>query len=281
MSIRLPRLLPGHRGRGRPLAVLIGTLVLVGASSVSATAQTGHRSGAEPTIVLVHGAFADASSWNGVVERLQADGHTVVAPANPLRGIAADTAYLQSVLAQISGPVLLVGHSYGGAVMTNAATTAPNAAGLVYVSGFAPDEGERLIDIAGTSEDSILDAALVETKYPTGNGETAVEFSIDPALFHDTFAADLPADQAAVMAATQRPVAAAGFTEVNGPPAWKSLPSWAVVGTGDKAAGADIVRSMAQRAGARTTELDGSHVIMVSRPRAVTHVILEALEAVS
>jgi pimeloyl-ACP methyl ester carboxylesterase len=125
MSIRLPRLLPGHRGRGRPLAVLIGTLVLVGASSVSATAQTGHRSGAEPTIVLVHGAFADASSWNGVVERLQADGHTLVAPANPLRGIAADTAYLQSVLAQISGPVLLVGHSYGGAVMTNAATTAP------------------------------------------------------------------------------------------------------------------------------------------------------------
>jgi pimeloyl-ACP methyl ester carboxylesterase len=234
-----------------------------------------------PTVVLVHGGFADASFWAPVIEDLQAHDVPVLAPPNPLRGLAHDAEYVASYVNQIDGPVLLVGHSYGGAVMTNAATTAPNAAGLVYVSGFAPDEGERLIDIAGTSEDSILDAALVETKYPTGNGETAVEFSIDPALFHETFAADLPADQAAVMAATQRPVAAAGFTEVNGPPAWKSLPSWAVVGTGDKAAGADIVRSMAQRAGARTTELDGSHVIMVSRPRAVTHVILEALEAVS
>src|SRR4051812_48911624 len=129
MSIPLPRLLPGHRGRGRPLAVLIGTLILVGASSVSATAQTGHRPGAEPTIVLVHGAFADASSWNGVVERLQADGHTVVAPANPLRGIAADTAYLRSVLAQISGPVLLVGHSYGGCGINQPPPPAPTPPG--------------------------------------------------------------------------------------------------------------------------------------------------------
>jgi pimeloyl-ACP methyl ester carboxylesterase len=280
MPIRLPHILSG--AVRRPLAVLIGILILFAATSVSAAAQPAGARGAEPTIVLVHGAFADASSWNGVVERLQEQGHTVVAPANPLRGIAADSAYIASVVAQIEGPVLLVGHSYGGAVITNAATNATNVVGLVYVAAFAPDEGERLIDVENGSRDSVLNSALVELTYPTGQGsETAVEFAIDPALFREAFAADLPERQTAVMAATQRPVAAAAFTEPSGPPAWKSLPSWAVVATGDKAAGADVVRSMAQRAGADITELEGSHVIMISRPEAVTEVILEALHAVS
>jgi pimeloyl-ACP methyl ester carboxylesterase len=238
-------------------------------------------SASEPTVVLVHGAFADASSWNGVVEILQRRGHVVLAPANPLRGIAADAAYLSGVLGQIEGPVLLVGHSYGGAVMTNAATEAQNVVGLVYVSAFAPDEGELLINIENGSKDSVLDTALVPTRYPTGEpGKTATEFGINPELFHDVFAADLPAEQTAVMAATQRPVAEAAFAEPSGPPAWKRLPSWAVVGTGDHAAGADVVRSMAQRAGAEIVELEGSHVIMVSQPEPVADVIVRALEAV-
>jgi pimeloyl-ACP methyl ester carboxylesterase len=233
------------------------------------------------TVVLVHGAFADASSWNGVIERLQAAGMQVTAPANPLRGIAHDSAYIASVLKQIPGPVLAVGHSYGGAVISNAATDAENVVGLVFVAAFAPEEGARLGEVESTSKDSVLTSALVPLQYPTGNGaETAVEFAIDPAKFHDAFAADLPAEQTALMAATQRPVAELAFSEPSGPPAWKSLPAWAVVATGDKAAGTDVIRSMAERAGATITEVDGSHVIMVSQPAAVADVILTAAAAV-
>jgi pimeloyl-ACP methyl ester carboxylesterase len=160
---------------------------------MNTTAQHIPPTGAKPTIVLVHGAFADAASWNGVVERLQQQGCTVVAPANPLRGIAADTAYVASAIAQTPGPVLAVGHSYGGAVITNAAAKADNVVGLVYVAAFAPDEGETLGAIEGDSKDSVLNTALVQLQYPTGQGaDTAVEFAIDPAKFHDAFAADLP-----------------------------------------------------------------------------------------
>src|SRR5215204_473156 len=234
------------------------------------------------TVVFVHGAFADASGWNGVIEQLQADGVQVMAPANPLRGISIDSAYIASYLVQIPGPVLAVGHSYGGAVITNAATNANNVVGLVYVAAFAPDEGERLIDIESDSKDSVLNTALVSLQYPNGQGaETAVEFGIDPAKFHDAFAADLPAEQTAVMAATQRPVAELAFSEPSGVPAWKTLPSWAVVATGDKAAGSDVVRSMAERAGATITEVEGSHVIMMSQPQAVKDVIMTAVAAVS
>jgi pimeloyl-ACP methyl ester carboxylesterase len=233
------------------------------------------------TVVLVHGAFAESSSWNGVIERLQAAGIKVAAPANPLRGISQDSAYLASFLEQIPGPVLVVGHSYGGAVISNAATDVPNVVGLIFVAAFAPDDGERLGEVTPESKDSVLMTALAPLQYPTGDGQdTAVEFAIDPAKFHDAFAADLPAEQTAVMAATQRPVAETAFSEPSGPPAWKSRPSWAVVATGDKAAGADLVRSMAERAGATITEVEGSHVIMVSRPEAVTDVIKTAAAAV-
>ena len=243
--------------------------------------QPSPQLGPLPTVVLVHGAFADAASWNGVIQQLQQQGCTVIAPANPLRGIATDAAYVASQITQTPGPVVAVGHSYGGAVITNAAATANNVVGLVYVAAFAPDEGETLGAIEGDSKDSVLNTALVQRQYPTGRGtETAVEFAIDPARFHDAFAADLPAEQAAVMAATQRPVAAAAFSEPNGTPAWKTLPSWAVVATGDKAAGSDVVRSMAQRAGADIVEVDGSHVIMISQPQAVTDVIMKAVHAV-
>jgi pimeloyl-ACP methyl ester carboxylesterase len=233
-----------------------------------------------PTVVLVHGAFADASSWNGVVERLQAKGIQVLAPANPLRGIAFDSAYIAGVLEQTPGPIVAVGHSYGGAVITNAATHADNVVGLVYVAAFAPDEGERLGEAEAGSKDSVLNSALVPLHYPNG-GVQAVEFAIDPAKFRDAFAADLPKEETAVMAATQRPVAELAFSEPTGAPAWKNLPSWAVVATGDKAAGTDVIRSMAERAGSKITEVDASHVVMVSQPEAVTDVILDALAATS
>ena len=234
-----------------------------------------------PTVVLVHGAFADASSWNGVIALLQGKGVPVIAPANPLRGISADAAYTASVFAQIDGPVLAVGHSYGGAVISNAATNAPNVVGLVYVAAFAPDEGEVLGAVEAGSKDSVLNSALVNRTYPTADGGTAGESYIDPAKARDAFAGDLSDAQAALIAATQRPVSQFAFSEPNGPPAWKRLPSWAVVATGDKAAGTDVVRSMAERAGATITEIEGSHVIMVSQPEAVTNVILEAVAAVS
>ena len=232
----------------------------------------------QPTVVLVHGAFADGSSWNAVIERLQAKGLDVVAPANPLRGISIDSAYLASVFEQIEGPVIAVGHSYAGALISNAAANAKNVVGLVFVSAFAPDDGEKLGEVAPTSKDAILGTVQVAHHYPNGGGD-AVELTVDPAGFHEAFAADLPEEQAATMAATQRPVAQLAFTEPNGPPAWKKLPSWAVVATGDKAAGTDLTRSMAERAGAKITELDGSHVIMVSQPDAVADVILEAVAA--
>jgi pimeloyl-ACP methyl ester carboxylesterase len=244
--------------------------------------STNPQDGSRPTVVLVHGGFADASSWNAVVERLQAEGVQVTAPANPLRGISIDSAYIASFLDQIPGPVLAVGHSYGGAVITNAATDADNVVGLVYVAAFAPDEGESLADIESGSKDSVLLPALDELRYPTGQGsETAVEFAIKPESYHDAFAADLPAEQIPVLAATQRPFAELGFSEASGVPAWRNLPSWAVVPTGDKAAGSDVVRSMAERAGATITEAVGaSHVPMMSQPEVVTDVILSALAAV-
>ena len=253
-----------------------------GVPAVASNSEQRSPGRREVTVVLVHGAFADASSWAGVIELLQQRGRTVVAPPNPLRGLDADSAYLASVLAQIDGPVLLVGHSYAGAVISNAATMAGNVRGLVYVAAFVPDENEVLGAVAATSRDSLLGTAQVPRRYPTGPaGQTATEFAIDPAKLHEVFAADLTPEQAAVLAATQRPVAEAAFTDAAGPPAWKTLPSWAVVATADKAAGTDVVRPMAQRAGAEIIELDGSHVIMVSQPGPVADLIDRALAAVA
>ena len=233
-----------------------------------------------PTVVLVHGAFADASSWNGVIPLLEAKGLTVTAPPNPLRGIAIDSAYVKSVLQQIDGPILVVGHSYGGAVITNAATGLPNVVGLVYVAAFAPDEGELLGQAAADSKDSVLNSALVPRQYPTGDGGTATEFSIAPDKVREAFARDLPDGDIALIAAGQRPISERAFSDPSGPPAWKQFPSWAVVATGDKAVGADLARSMAERAGATITEVEGSHVIMISQPQQVAKVIVEALARV-
>jgi pimeloyl-ACP methyl ester carboxylesterase len=235
----------------------------------------------ETTVVLVHGAFADAGSWQFVTERLVKADVPVRAIVNPLRGVAADAAYVASMIRQVPGPVLAVGHSYGGAVITNAVPRTDNVVGLVYVAAFAPDEGEVLGDIVGRSKDSVLTGALEEYQYPTGKGsETATELLIDAGRFREVFTADLPPLQSEVYALSQRPIAAGAFAEKSGPPAWKNLPVWAAVGTADTAAGADVVREMAQRAGADITEIDGSHVIMISQPDAVTGVIRKALEGV-
>ena len=234
-----------------------------------------------PTVALVHGAFADSSSWTGVIELLQRKNVPMVAVPNPLRGIKYDSAYVASRISQIPGPVLAVAHSYGGAVISNAATQAKNVVGIVFVAAFATDEGEILGQVTPTSKDSVLNTALVPLKYPKADGSEAVEFAINPAVAGEAFAGDVPPEQAAMIATIQRPISELAFSEASGPPAWKKLPSWSVVATGDKAAGTDLVRSMAQRAGAKITEVKGSHVIMISQPQAVTDVILEALGAVS
>jgi pimeloyl-ACP methyl ester carboxylesterase len=229
------------------------------------------------TVVLVHGAFADAGSFADVTAILLAAGVPVFAPSNPLRSLTGDAAYIASVLAQIEGPVLLVGHSYAGAVITNAARGAANVKGLVYVAAFIPDENEKLSDVTPTSKDSTLGPALVPRTFPGGAGP---ELYVSLASFHEVFAHDLPAERAAVLAASQRPIAGAAFEDPTGVPAWKTLPTWAIIASGDHAAGADVTRSMAQRAGAEITELDGSHVIMISRPQDVADVILTALATV-
>jgi pimeloyl-ACP methyl ester carboxylesterase len=249
---------------------------------IAMTSATPTTKSAPLTVVLVHGAFADSSGWGGVIERLNEAGVAVTAVPNLLRGVNEDSAYVASAISQIPGPVVVVGHSYGGMVITNAASQAQNAVALVYVAAFAPEEGESLGDIEVDSKDSVLNSSLLQLQYPTGNGsETAPEFVIDPAKFHDAFAADLSVNQTTIMAATQRPIAALCFSEPSGPPAWKNLPAWAVIPTGDKAAGTDVLSTMAQRAGATTVEVDGSHAIMISQPEVVTSAILAAIDVVS
>jgi pimeloyl-ACP methyl ester carboxylesterase len=232
------------------------------------------------TVVLVHGAFADAGSWAGVTQRLIAAGVSVRAIVNPLRGLSLDAAYVASFIKQTPGKVLAVGHSYGGAVLTNAVPQTNNVVGLVYVAAFAPDEGQALGEIVGSSKESLLLPAIQELEYPTGKSETAKEVVIDPKKFHAVFTADLPQLQSDVLANSQRPIAAAAFAEKSGSPAWKKLPSWAAVAKSDKAIGADAVRAMAKHAGADITEIEGSHVVMISQPDAVTRVIQKALKAV-
>ncbi|MFL6026243.1 MAG: alpha/beta fold hydrolase [Friedmanniella sp.] len=240
---------------------------------------TAGPAGSDLTVALVHGAFADSSSWYGVIRELRHAGLAVRAVPNPLRGITHDAAYVASALSQLPGRVLAVGHSYGGAVLTNAALTAGNVVGLVFVAAFAPDEGETLLQIEAGSTDSVLNSALEQRTYPDGNGGTVAELFIAPDKFHDAFAADLSAEEAELGALTQRPASVQAFGEPTGKPAWASLPSWAVVATGDKAAGSDVVRRMAERAQATITEVEASHVVMQSQPRAVADVILAAAEA--
>jgi pimeloyl-ACP methyl ester carboxylesterase len=229
-----------------------------------------------PTVVLVHGAFADASSWSPVIARLQDDGFPVVAPANPLRGIASDASYLSSFLNTIDGPIVLVGHSYGGAVITNAAAGHSNVKALVYVAAFIPDVGQTLADLSSPAGGSDLQPTLILRPCPPQFCALGAEGYIDPAKFRAVFAADLPRDKAATMAVAQRPASLSTLVEPTTAAAWKSLPSWAVVATRDHAIGTANVRAMAQHAGASITEVAASHVVMLSQPEVVVRVIRSA-----
>jgi pimeloyl-ACP methyl ester carboxylesterase len=240
-------------------------------------AQATPAASGSPTVVLVHGAFADASGWGGVISRLQAEGIPVMAPANPLRSVSGDAAYIASVVNQIPGPVLLVGHSYGGVVISNASPQADNVVGLVYVCAFIPDEGEALQTLAEQATDSLLGPNLRPAQYPSGGDEPGIELYIDQAVFHEVFCADLPAEQAAIMAVSQRPGAAAGFGEPSGPVGWKTIPSWALISPNDLTIGPSGLRFMAERAGAVIVEVDASHVAMISQPQAVADLIVSAL----
>lgn len=231
----------------------------------------------KPTVVLVHGAFADASGWSGVVTRLQDEGYPVIAPANPLRSVAGDATYLRSVLASIDGPVILVGHSYGGVVITNAATGNPNVKALVYVAAFGPDQGESVGDLTGKFPGSMLTPEnLVIRPYSTSATDTGLDGYINPTVFRSVFCADVPKGQAAVMAATQRPGALATLGEPSGAPAWKTIPSWYVVARQDNAIPPDAERFMAERMGAYTVEVNASHVAMISHPSLVADLIFRA-----
>src|SRR3954466_7390621 len=233
-----------------------------------------------PTIVLVHGGFADASFWAPVIRELQASNLPVLAPANPLRGLASDAEYVAGVVNQIDGPVLLVGHSYGGAVISVAGAAADNVVGLVYVAAFILDEGESFGEVFAGFPDTPLLGAVRPGNYPLPDGGTAVELSIAPELYQSAFAADLPRDVTEALAAMQRPFAAI-FGDRAQAAAWKSLPSWAVVATADNAIHPDAERHMAQRAGAETIEVDASHSIALSQPEAVANLIQTAVDRTS
>jgi pimeloyl-ACP methyl ester carboxylesterase len=235
----------------------------------------------KPTVVFVHGAFADSSGWSGETQALGRTGYRTIAFSNPLRGLSADAAGLRLFLSTIRGPIVLVGHSYGGAVITNAATGNPNVKALVYIAAFAPDAGETLQDLQEKVPGGMVAPATLDIRpYLLPDGKTAApEGSIKPSVFRRIFAADLPRDEAAVMAATQRPVALSVLGEPSGEPAWKAIPSWYMVAGKDRAIGAGLERFMAKRMGAKTVVAKGaSHAVLVSQPKRVTKLVLEAID---
>jgi len=228
----------------------------------------------KPTIVLVHGAFAESASWDGVIALLLADGYPAVAVANPLRGVRSDADYLLSVLSAIEGPVVLVGHSYGGMVISNVATQGTNVTALVYAGAFAPAAGESAVELSGRFPGSSLGETLAAVKLPGGG----TDLYIQQGRYHHQFAADSPADRAAVMAVTQRPITEAALNEASGEPAWQSLPSWFLFGSEDLNIPAAVHRYMAERAGSRrTVELaGGSHTVAIPEAAKLVDLIREA-----
>src|SRR5262245_44555996 len=231
---------------------------------------------ASPTIVLVHGAFADASGFRGLYDELRSEDVTMIAPPNPLRGLTGgDGEYLKAVLGEIDGPVLLVGHSYGGSVIT-AAGTADNVVGLVYISGFAPDEGENLTDLQSKFPAPGIIPYIVEHKLPGGGSE----FTLALDGFHPSFCADLPDADAAFYAISQRPLAGVALTEAAPTPAWRSRPVWAVLPTADRCIDPGVHHFSYERMGATVTEVEGSsHVAMISHPKEVAEVVMTAVHS--
>lgn len=231
------------------------------------------------TIVLVHGAYADSSSWNGSLAALREAGHHVIAVANPLRGLESDGEYLRSVLDSIEGPIVVAGHSYGGSVMSYAAEGHPNVTALVYIASFLAEPGESLADLVVKFPGAELGSAAQPVPYPTPDGGTAPELYIDQERFPALFAGDVPLDVAQQMAVTQRPLALAAFQAPATRAAWKTIESWALLAAQDLAIPAELTRFMAERANAHLVEVDASHAVTVSQPGAVTDLILEAARA--
>lgn len=239
----------------------------------TATAQAADDA-AKPTVVLVHGAFADSSGWNGVIARLEKDGYPVIAAANPLRSVAGDAESVAAVVRSIPGGVILVGHSYGGVVITEAAKGNANVKALVFVAGFLPDTGESALTLSAKFPGSTLGDALAPVSLPGGG----TDLYIQPAKFHAQFAADVPAAQATLMAATQRPVTQGALTDASQAATWKSLPSYVIYGGQDRNIPAATMKFMAERAHARKTVAvaSGSHALMVSHPVEVAELIENA-----
>ena len=268
-------------------AVLAVVALFASSSSARADAAQGKDSFAKPTIVLVHGAWAGPSSWDEVASRLQKDGYTVDVPVNPLRSLSGDSAYLASYLSSINGPIVLVGHSYGGAVITNAATGNPNVKALVYVDAFIPDQGQSLVDLTVPGSCFYLqpqDFGTVFNFVPIpGAPPDDLDVYVKPDVFPGCFANGLPPKEGAALAAEQRPLTTeALFEQSPGVPAWKTIPSWDVVGLADHVIPPAGQLAMANNAGATITEIDEApHLSMISNPETVTHVIEQAAKATS
>jgi pimeloyl-ACP methyl ester carboxylesterase len=283
-KIQVTRRVLRRGGMVAGLAAMAG-LALAGSAAASAhsPAASHQASGPRPTIVLVHGAWANSGSWNGVAQRLQADGYTVDVPSNPLRGIAYDRVYLADFLKSISGPIVLVGHSYGGAVITNAATGDTQVKALVYVDAFAPDQGQTIGGLVSSVPGSCVVAKDPTTLFnlatypgaPSGVYDAYYKQSLFPACF----ANGLPLAQARVLAATAEPLSTIALTQKSGVPAWKTIPSWAVIGTADRVILPAVQLAMAEHAHAHITKVRAPHLSMISDPGVVTQVILEAVHA--
>lgn len=258
-------------------AGLLATAVAPAGAAKGGNAPSHHR---KPTVVLVHGAFADSTSWNDVVKRLKHDGYPVVAAANPLRGLKSDAAYVRELVDSIDGPVVLAAHSYGGAVITNAAQGSEKVKALVYMAAFMPDQGESAFDLADKFPGSSLGQALHQVPITQPDGTKGADLYIDQAKFHHQFAADVPEHTTDIMAVTQRPVSGAALYEPSGEPAWKTIPSWVLVASKDLNIPRDAQVFMAKRAKSHVTEVRSSHAVSVSHPKDAAHIIEEAARSV-
>lgn len=263
-------------------AAVLGTAGVASALPAPATGRPRdpHERPQDPTVVLIHGAFADASSWNDVTGRLQRQGHRVLAPALPLRGLASDAAYIRSVLDSLTGPIVLVGHSYGGAVISQAAAGADRVKALVYIAAFVPEVGESALQLTGKFPGSTLGQATVTQHYPLPGGDQGDELVIRRDAFHLQFAAGVPVRTAQVMAAGQRPITLAALQEPATAAAWKTIPSWYLVATEDRNIPPAAEQWMATRARARTVTVRAPHAVSVSDPGPVTDLILSAVRSV-